>query len=176
MLYAVGMNHTKDLHLDGMVSGQGGLNDYAEDIGRPDLLIVEGDRTLVVSPKLKDRRAAILNQISYTLESGHSVLLPCDPSPRLLELLVLLDQHWAFKLNPAARKPGQPMTPWNFPLCVVSRTYQDMVSFARSLVEWMGTTVRETGGVDVVASKRGGKRNRRQVMNMGSEYGVLDFT
>ncbi|KAL1412941.1 hypothetical protein Q8F55_000690 [Vanrija albida] len=176
VLYAVGMNHTKDLHLDGMVSGQGGLNDYAEDIGRPDLLIVEGDRTLVVSPKLKDRRAAILNQISYTLESGHSVLLPCDPSPRLLELLVLLDQHWAFKLNPASRKPGQPMVPWNFPLCVVSRTYQDMVSFARSLVEWMGTAVRENGGVDVVASKRGGKRNRRQVMNMGSEYGVLDFT
>lgn len=60
VLYAVGMNHTGERHLDGMVTGQGGLAGYAEDIRRPDLLIVEGDRSLVVNPKRRDRETAIL--------------------------------------------------------------------------------------------------------------------
>lgn len=43
-------------------SGQGGLAGYAEDIRRPDLLIVEGDRALVTNPKRRDRETAILGK------------------------------------------------------------------------------------------------------------------
>lgn len=177
MLYAVGMNHTGERHLDGMVTGQGGLAGYAEDIRRPDLLIVEGDRSMVVNPKRRDRETAILDLVSSTLQSGNSVLLPCDASPRLLELLVLLDQHWTFKLTGSKRQPGMGgPSDWNYPLCLVSRTAQDMVSFARSLIEWMGGVVREAGTDDVVMEGRKNKRRRRQPVNvMGSEYGALDF-
>nr|XP_019012680.1 cleavage and polyadenylation specificity factor subunit 2 [Kwoniella pini CBS 10737]OCF51461.1 cleavage and polyadenylation specificity factor subunit 2 [Kwoniella pini CBS 10737] len=147
ILYAVGINHTSERHLDGMV-GEGVL--------RPDLLIVEGGRSEVVNPKRRDRETAILDVVTSTLESNHSVLLPSDPSPRLLELLVLLDQHWTFKLNPAnKRRQTNQNDPWPYPLCLVSRTGQDMVAFARSLIEWMG--------------------GRNAGAALGSEYGALDF-
>ncbi|BEJ17650.1 hypothetical protein CspHIS471_0610510 [Cutaneotrichosporon sp. HIS471] len=178
VLYAVGMNHTGERHIDGMVTGQGGLAGYAEDIRRPDLLIVEGDRALVTNPKRRDRETAILDVITNTLQSGHSVLMPSDPSPRLLELLVLLDQHWSFKINPTGKPDPGPASAsgWKFPLCVVSRTAQDMVNFARSLIEWMGGVVRESSADDVmgVQAGRGRKRRARQIA-VGSEYGALDF-
>lgn len=50
-----------------------------------------------------------------------------------------------------------------------------MVSFARSLIEWMGGIVRESGTDEVVPGV-GGKKKRRQFVNMMSEYGALDFT
>lgn len=60
VLYAVGMNHTGERHLDGMVGGQGGASGYAEGVMRPDLLIVEGGRSQVVNPKRRDRESALL--------------------------------------------------------------------------------------------------------------------
>ncbi|WRT67711.1 uncharacterized protein IL334_004683 [Kwoniella shivajii] len=180
ILYAVGINHTSERHLDGMVGGQNGPTGYAEGVMRPDLLIIEGGRSEVVNVKRRDRETALLDLVTSTLESNHSVLLPCDPSPRLLELLVLLDQHWTFKLNPTTKRRQTSSTdPWSYPLCLVSRTGQDMVSFARSLIEWMGGVVKEAGGEEVVGdlagNKRGGKRRRNAGATLGSEYGALDF-
>lgn len=64
--------------------------------------------------------------ITTTLEDAHkSVLIPCDTSARLLELLLMLDQHWQFARLRA-------------PICLVSRTGKEMLSVVRSLVEWMG--------------------------------------
>ena len=75
ILYAVGINHTGERHLDGMVggacfeprdagleltTGQGGGSGYAEEILRPDLLIVEGGRSQVVNAKRRDRETALL--------------------------------------------------------------------------------------------------------------------
>ncbi|WVF69249.1 hypothetical protein IAT40_004025 [Kwoniella sp. CBS 6097] len=184
VLYAVGINHTSERHLDGMVGGQNGPTGYAEGVLRPDLLIVEGGRSEVVNPKRRERETALLDLVTSTLKSGHSVLLPCDPSPRLLELLILLDQHWTFKLTSAQKKPRQTLQPegsdaWPYPLCLVSRTSQDMVAFARSLIEWMGGVVKETGGEGVVGdltANRGKKRKGRgAAAALASEYGALDF-
>lgn len=115
--------------------------------------------------------------ITNTLNSVHSVLLPVDPSPRLLELLVLLDQHWTFKLQPNPLNPLPPLQMWPFPLCLVSRTAQDMVNFARSLIEWMGGVVRDSGEDEVLESRKNkkGKRQRKTGGALGSEYGALDF-
>ncbi|WVW84589.1 hypothetical protein I302_106623 [Kwoniella bestiolae CBS 10118] len=179
ILYAVGINHTSERHLDGMVGGHNGPTGYAEGVLRPDLLIVEGGRSEVINPKRRERETALLDVVTSTLESNHSVLLPCDPSPRLLELLILLDQHWTFKLNPANKRRQASHDPWPYPLCLVSRTGQDMVSFARSLIEWMGGVVKESGGEEVVGDLAGGQKGRRKRRNagaaLGSEYGALDF-
>ncbi|KAK1925358.1 beta-lactamase-like protein [Papiliotrema laurentii] len=177
VLYAVGINHTGERHLDGMIGGQGGASGYAEEILRPDLLIVEGGRSQVVNAKRRDRETALLDLITSTLNSTHSVLLPVDPAPRLLELLVLLDQHWTFKLQPNALSPLRPEEIWPFPLCLVSRTAQDMVNFARSLIEWMGGVVRDSGEDEVLESRRGrkGRKGRKTGGALGSEYGALDF-
>lgn len=112
--------------------------------------------------------------ITSTLDSSRSVLMPTDPSPRLLELLVLLDQHWSFKQLSTRQNGSQA---WSHPLCVVSRTAQDMLSFARSLIEWMGGVVRDSGveETDMMERRKGKKGRRRGGGDISSEYGVLDF-
>lgn len=60
VLYAVGINHTGERHLDGMVTGQGGASGYDEGVMRPDLLLVESGRSMVVNPKRRDREGALI--------------------------------------------------------------------------------------------------------------------
>jgi cleavage and polyadenylation specificity factor subunit 2 len=163
VLYATGINHTGERHLDGMVGGAG----YDEGLMRPDLLIVEGGRAEVSNPKRKDREKAFIDTISNTLSASKSVLMPTDPSPRLLELLVLLDQHWSYMQR------GRHA--WPHPLCLVSRTAQDMVNFARSLIEWMGGVVRDTAAGDELLAVAAGKRKGRRRPEVQTE-GALDFT
>lgn len=112
--------------------------------------------------------------ITRTLESHYSVLLPCDPSPRLLELLVLLDQHWSFKASENNNGRYRNPEPWVYPLCLVSRTAQDMISFARSLIEWMGGVVRDAAvGVEEDLNRKR-RRTRGGAVN-DTNYGALDF-
>jgi cleavage and polyadenylation specificity factor subunit 2 len=114
--------------------------------------------------------ADISDIITRTLENHYSVLLPCDPSPRLLELLVLLDQHWSYKITDNQQARAQGREQWIYPLCLVSRTAADMVSFARSFIEWTGGVVRDAAaGLDEELTKK----RRRNVT--GDSYGALDF-
>lgn len=56
-----------------------------------------------------------------------------------------------------------------------------MLAFARSLIEWMGGVIRDSGGGDVadgLDGQRKGRKGRRGKQSggaMGSEYGALDF-
>ncbi|KIO32800.1 hypothetical protein M407DRAFT_211516 [Tulasnella calospora MUT 4182] len=157
IVYAVDMNHTKERHLDGTVilraSTGGGV---FEGLARPDLLITDADRALTVSARRKDRDTAFLDLITTTIRTSHSVLIPCDPSTRILELLVLLDQYWSFqKLDT--------------PICLVSQTGQEMLAYVRSMVEWMGGTVsKDEGGVEIDTSKTGRKRRRDEEEDEGA--------
>ena len=73
--------------------------------------------------------------------------MPCDASSRVLELLVLLDQHWQFQRL-------------KYPICLVSRTGREMLTFVRSMMEWMGGTIsKEDVGVES-GDKNGNKRRR----------------
>ncbi len=71
--------------------------------------------------------------------------MPCDSSARLLELLILLDQHWTFAHLRA-------------PVCLISRTGKEMLSVIRTMVEWMGGAIaREDVTVPIA---RSGPRRR----------------
>lgn len=153
---------------------------------RPDLLIVEGGKALTSNLKRREREGTLIgtllklvsltsDTVTATLESSHSVLMPCDASPRLLELLVLLDQHWTFKKT-EAQSNQRHSGPWEYPLCLVSSTASDMLSFARSLMEWMGGVVRENGSEEVVGMDKRKKGRKRAAQAMGSEYGALGLT
>jgi cleavage and polyadenylation specificity factor subunit 2 len=53
-----------------------------------------------------------------------------------------------------------------------------MVSFARSLIEWMGGVIRDSGGAEVEDGAGEGRRRgkkRKATGALGSEYGALDF-
>lgn len=87
--------------------------------------------------------------ITSTLSSRSSLLLPCDSSTRLLELLVLLDQHWNFSRL-------------KFPICLLSRTGEEMLTFVRSMMEWLGGTInKEDVGEDGKGNRNGPTQRRR---------------
>ncbi|KAH9938343.1 cleavage and polyadenylation specificity factor subunit [Fomitopsis serialis] len=148
ILYAVDMNHMRERHLDGTVlvrqaSAGGGV---FESLARPDLLITDAERAVVTTARRKDRDAALLDCIDSTLTSRNSVLMPCDSSTRVLELLVLLDQHWNYSRL-------------KFPICLLSRTGREMLTFVRSMMEWLGGTISKE---DVGETGTGGNKNKRR--------------
>ncbi|KAI0332393.1 hypothetical protein GY45DRAFT_1320888 [Cubamyces sp. BRFM 1775] len=150
ILYAVDMNHMRERHLDGTVlmrqsSAGGGV---FESLARPDLLITDAERANVTTARRKDRDAALLDCVTATLTSRNSLLMPCDSSTRVLELLVLLDQHWNYSRL-------------KFPICLLSRTGREMLTFVRSMMEWLGGTIsKEDVGED--GTGRGGRDRRRR--------------
>lgn len=148
-MYAPIFNHVKEHHLDGAALLNGAKID--ENMRRMGVVVMGAERSRIVNVKRADRDKALLGTlhfdltttraretdeenwvidlISSTLGAGHSVMMPSDPSARLLELLVLLEMHWT-RSNLSS-----------FPLCLISRTGKDVVSFVRSLTEWMGGQV-----------------------------------
>ncbi|EAU84389.1 cleavage and polyadenylation specificity factor subunit [Coprinopsis cinerea okayama7 len=155
ILYAVNLNHMKERHLDGtvMMVRPGGSGVF-ESLVRPDLLITDAERASVITSRRKDRDAALIDTITATLTSRSSLLLPCDSSTRILELLVLLDQHWNYSRL-------------TYPICLLSRTGREMLTFVRSMMEWLGGTISKE---DV--GEEGNKRQDRNKRRRDDEDGV----
>ncbi|KAG6812985.1 hypothetical protein H0H92_014916 [Tricholoma furcatifolium] len=148
ILYAVNINHMKERHLDGTVLMRQAAGGVFEPLARPDLLITDADRTSVITSRRKDRDAALIDTITSTLSSRSSLLLPCDSSTRVLELLVLLDQHWNYSRL-------------RYPICLLSRSGREMLTFVRSMMEWLGGTVsKEDVGEEGTGSRQANKRKR----------------
>ncbi|KDN51357.1 hypothetical protein K437DRAFT_254952 [Tilletiaria anomala UBC 951] len=201
IVIAMEWNHNRERHLDGSAllstsggvgsntgaSGQsgsvGGSGSSAEALRRADLMITSVQRGLITNIRRKDRDAAILDIVHRTLQAGASVLFPIDPSARLLELLVLLDQHWAYAYSHA-----------RFPLCLVSHTGSEVIERARTLMEWMTrewATVATGAGANAEAEgvegqdgdpglknntqRKGNDRRARERMQKEGPAAPLDF-
>ena len=91
--------------------------------------------------------------ITATLSSRSSLLLPCDSSTRILELLVLLDQHWSFSRL-------------RYPICFLTRTGSEMLTFVRSMMEWLGGTLSKE---DVGEENPGQRQNKRKKADDGTD-------
>ncbi|EIW61467.1 uncharacterized protein TRAVEDRAFT_162694 [Trametes versicolor FP-101664 SS1] len=160
ILYAVDMNHMRERHLDGTVLiRQGSTGGVFESLARPDLLITDAERANVTTARRKDRDSALLDCVTATLSSRNSLLLPCDSSTRVLELLVLLDQHWNYSRL-------------KYPICLLSRTGREMLTFVRSMMEWLGGTIsKEDVGED--GTNHGRDRRRRDEDNDEEALGAF---
>ncbi|KAJ7781055.1 beta-lactamase-like protein [Mycena metata] len=163
ILYAVNVNHMRERHLDGAVLINKSTGGVFEPLARPDLLITDAERTSVVNSKQRDRDVALIDTITSTLTSSSrsSVLIPCDSSTRVLELLVLLDQHWKYSRL-------------NYPICLLSRTGSEMLTFVRSMMEWLGGTVsKEDVGED--GGNNRSRHNQRRRDDDGDEDALGAF-
>lgn len=131
---------------------------------RMGVVVMGADRSLTINTKRVDRERKLLSEppdavfivphradsrctcssgvVTSTMEAGGSVLLPTDPSARVLELLVLLESHWTFA--------GLTQ---RYPLCLISRTGRDVVGFVRSLTEWMGGQISGQDGEKILRFK-----------------------
>ncbi|WFD00072.1 hypothetical protein MYAM1_002818 [Malassezia yamatoensis] len=131
VVMALDWNHSRERHLDRTALLPSPPTPFQEvrkvdSVGRADVLITDIERGSLVNSGRKDRDASLLDRIHQTLTGGHSVLIPVDSAARLLELLVLLDQHWSYAYQHQ-----------RFPLCLVSRTGQEFLDRARTFIEWM---------------------------------------
>ncbi|KIK04662.1 hypothetical protein K443DRAFT_675681 [Laccaria amethystina LaAM-08-1] len=148
IVYAVNVNHMRERHLDGTVLIRQAAGGIFEPLARPDLLITDAERASVTTSRRKDRDAALIDTISATLGSRSSLLLPCDSSTRVLELLVLLDQHWNYSRL-------------RYPICLLSKTGREMLTFVRSMMEWLGGTIsKEDVGEEGTGRQNPNKRRR----------------
>ncbi|KAF9569085.1 hypothetical protein CPC08DRAFT_654069 [Agrocybe pediades] len=149
IIYAVNVNHMRERHLDGTVLMRQAAGGVFEALARPDLLITDADRVPVITSRRKDRDAALIDTITSTLSSRSSLLLPCDSSTRILELLVLLDQHWNYsKLR--------------YPICLLSRTGREMLTFVRAMMEWLGGTISKEDVGEEGTNSRQNQNNKRR--------------
>lgn len=148
LLLALDCNHVKERHIDGsgVIEGASRAGDEsAAGTKRAEVLVTSGDNLNKINPRRKDKDKKLLDLIHHALKvSKSTVHLPLDASPRLLEVLLLLDQHWAFEY-PHAR----------FPLCLVSRTGTEVLQRGRTMREWMGKNLQAEGGPSKEAGKRG---------------------
>jgi cleavage and polyadenylation specificity factor subunit 2 len=155
-VYAVNMSHMRERHLDGTVLMRGSAGGIFESLARPDVFITDAERADVTTARRKDRDAAFIDTITATLSSRSSLLIPCDASTRILELLVLLDQHWSFsKLR--------------YPICLLSRSAEEMLTFVRSMMEWLGGTINK----EDVGEDSGNRRNKRKRDDEDEALGAL---
>ncbi|PWN19876.1 hypothetical protein BCV69DRAFT_313612 [Microstroma glucosiphilum] len=163
VVLAIDWNHVKERHIDGSGVIDAVSSQAAEAAGtkRADLFVTSGAAVDKINLRRKDKDKRLLDLIHHTLTVSKSTLhLPVDASPRLLEILLLLDQHWAFSY-PHAR----------FPLCLVSRTGKEVLERARTMREWMGKTLQgEDAGRTSGAGARTGGRDARD-----GAHGPLDF-
>lgn len=65
------------------------------------------------------------------LEKGGNVLLPTDSSARLLELSLVLDQHWDKHKSDLAK----------YTLVVLTNVAFNTFEFAKSQLEWMNDSI-----------------------------------
>ena len=169
------MNHMRERHLDGTVLRDKAAGGVFEPLARPDLLITDAERAAVITSKRKDRESSLIgtlpctkipkllllitvtDTITTTLGSRSSVLIPCDSSTRLLELLVLLDQHWTYQRL-------------RYPICLLSRTGEEMLAFVRSMMEWLGGTVSKE---DVGEEGTGGRHQQKRKRDDGNDEDAL---
>ncbi|KAK0528605.1 hypothetical protein OC842_004492 [Tilletia horrida] len=193
ILLALEYNHNRERHLDGTAllassgaasnavgalagaSAGGSTGGVLDAVRRADVLVTDISRGLVTNAKRKDKDAALLSLIDRTLKAGNSLFFPVDPSARLLELLILFDQHWAYayaSTAPSTNAQANPnANPPKFPLCLVSKTGKEMLQRARTFLEWM---TREGAGSPAAiaaaqaaaeekerAERRGGQNQRR---------------
>ena len=80
VIYAVDFNHRKEKHLNGII---------LESFVRPAVMITDAYNTLNNQPPKQQRQR--------DTEAGGNVLLPIETAGRVLELLLVLEEHWSLK-------------------------------------------------------------------------------
>lgn len=173
VVLAIDWNHVKERHIDGsgVIEGASASasstrrGQEAAGTKRAEILVTSGAGLGKVNPRRKDKDKKLLDLIHDTLTNAKSTLhLPLDASPRLLEILLLLDQHWAYSY-PHAR----------FPLCLVSKTGKEVIERARTMREWMGRNVQGDDDTAGGAKQTNNKAARGRDARDGQGHGPLEF-
>eukprot|EP00903_Cladosiphon_okamuranus_P008763 g8395.t1 len=120
IVYATAYNHNRERHL---------RPSALSTLTRPSVLITDAHNALTDGQSRKDREARLISTIMDTVRGGGNVLLPTDTAGRVLELLVLLDEHW------------QKHRLGSYKLVLLHNTAFNTAEFAKSQLEWMSEDI-----------------------------------
>ena len=121
IVYAVNYNHRRDRHLNASA---------LEAFSRPAVLITDAFSAMRAPPSnRRGRDTAFVDFIVGKLRQSGNVLLPVDTAGRVLEILLVLDQHWTQNRLGA------------YPIVLVTNVAHNTLEFARSQLEWMSDSV-----------------------------------
>lgn len=119
VIYAVDFNHRKERHLNGTV---------LESFVRPAVLITDAYNALNNQPPRRQRDHEFLDAIMKTLRADGKVLLPVDTAGRVLELILLLEQHWA-------------QHHLTYPIFFLTYVSSSTIDYVKSFLEWMNDSI-----------------------------------
>lgn len=119
VLYAVDFNHRKERHLNGTV---------LESFVRPAVLITDAYNALNNQPSRRQRDHEFLDAIMKTLRADGKVLLPVDTAGRVLELILMLEQHWA-------------QHHLTYPIFFLTYVSSSTIEYAKSFLEFMNDSI-----------------------------------
>lgn len=119
IIYAVDFNHRIENHLNPT---------SLDKLTHPTVLITDCQKAKIsVKPK-REREKEFLETILNTLRSDGDVLIPCDTSTRVLELLFCINRYWEHSKLP-------------YPVIFLSNTSDSTVNIIRSQLEWMTDSI-----------------------------------
>lgn len=119
VIYAVDFNHRKERHLNGTV---------LESFVRPAVLITDAYNALNTQPPRRQRDHEFLDAITRTLRGDGKVLLPVDTAGRVLELILILEQHWA-------------QHHLTYPIFFLTYVSSSTIDYVKSFLEWMNDSI-----------------------------------
>ncbi|KAL2920699.1 Cleavage and polyadenylation specificity factor subunit 2 [Bienertia sinuspersici] len=119
VIYAVDFNHRKERHLNGTV---------LESFVRPAVLITDAYNALNNQPPRRQRDHEFLDAIVKTLRADGKVLLPVDTAGRVLELILILEQHWA-------------QHHLTYPIFFLTYVSSSTIDYVKSFLEWMNDSI-----------------------------------
>ncbi|GAB2294030.1 hypothetical protein Dimus_028246 [Dionaea muscipula] len=119
VIYAVDFNHRKERHLNGTV---------LESFVRPAVLITDAFNALNNQPYRRQRDQEFLDAVTRTLMMDGKVLLPIDTAGRVLEILLILEQHW-----------GQHHLA--YPIFFLTYVSSSTIEYVKSFLEWMSDSI-----------------------------------
>lgn len=119
VIYAVDFNHRKERHLNGTV---------LESFVRPAVLITDAYNALNNQPPRRQRDHEFLDAIMKTLRGDGKVLLPVDTAGRVLELILILEQHWA-------------QHHLTYPIFFLTYVSSSTIDYVKSFLEWMNDSI-----------------------------------
>eukprot|EP01125_Pyxidicula_operculata_P014680 TRINITY_DN4916_c0_g1_i1.p1 TRINITY_DN4916_c0_g1~~TRINITY_DN4916_c0_g1_i1.p1 ORF type:complete len:585 (+),score=119.09 TRINITY_DN4916_c0_g1_i1:17-1771(+) len=119
IIYAVDYNHKKERHLSPSV---------LETLNQPTLLITDAFNAQVEQEPRRNRDKELFDSLIATLRNNGNVLLPVDSAGRVLELLLILEQHWNNFHH-------------SYPIIFLTNVSYNTVEFAKMTLEWMSDSI-----------------------------------
>eukprot|EP00479_Gromia_sphaerica_P011846 TRINITY_DN6022_c0_g1_i1.p1 TRINITY_DN6022_c0_g1~~TRINITY_DN6022_c0_g1_i1.p1 ORF type:complete len:250 (+),score=27.03 TRINITY_DN6022_c0_g1_i1:201-950(+) len=128
IIYAVDYNHKRERHLNRTV---------LETFERPTVLITDAFNYGWSHKNRKFRDSELIEKLMSALRDCGNVLIPTDTAGRVLELLMILHQHWTVTNS-------QLCILW----CISQIRLKHTIDFANSMIEWMSDSVQRQFDAD----------------------------